>query len=406
MGFFNYKAVTSDGRFIEGSLEAADSRAALNKVQEMGYMPVTVAEDSAEGGLSLKIVMPWKRRGVSGQDLLVFTQELSTLIRSGLPLDRSLAIMTELTTKESFRDVISDVLDKIKGGKSLAEALSAHPKVFPKIYVNMIRAGEVGGVLDDILQRLVEYQERSEQLKGHLVSSMIYPALLSVVAVISILILLLFVVPKFTEIFESTGAPIPLPMVIMIGASDFMKSYWWLVLGVLVVAAIGIQRYLASETGKLNFDRRILRFPLLGPLMQKVEVARFSRTLGTLLKSAVPLLQAMNVVKDVIGNRAIGMTMDGIKNGIKKGEGISQPVREAKIFPSFALHLLAVGEETGKLDVMLLQIADAYDREVQTAVKRIIAFFEPAMILVMGIIIGTMVVSMLLAIFSINEVPL
>jgi general secretion pathway protein F len=270
----------------------------------------------------------------------------------------------------------------------------------------MIRAGEISGTMDKILARVSEYLEEAEELKGYFVSSLIYPAILAVVGSASIIIMVTFVIPKFAAIFENAGAPIPLPMRILLVISGFLTGYWWLILLTLGGIVTLWRRNLATEEGKLNWDRRLMRIPLLGTLIQRLEVSRFSRTLGTLLQSAVPLIQSIGIVRDVVSSKVISSAMDGVISGVKKGEGLAKPVKSAAIFPPFAVHLLEVGEETGRLDEMLLQIADTYDRELRTSIKRLVALFEPAMILFMGLVIGLMVVSMLYSIFSINDVPL
>jgi general secretion pathway protein F len=287
----------------------------------------------------------------------------------------------------------------------LGEAMGEHPRVFPKLYMNMVRAGEAGGALNQVLQRLVEFLESSEVLRSYFSSALIYPALLAVVGVLSVTCLIVFVVPEFSRVFLDMGVPVPLPMRIMLGASAVITQGWWAI----ILAGIGIywifKRWIATEEGRTKWDERILHLPLVGKLLQKVEVARFARTLGTLLHSAVPLLQSMSIVKEVIGNRVIAQAMDPIKQGIKKGEGITGPIQESGVFPPLAIHLLRVGEESGKLDSMLLQIADTYDREIKESVQRLVALFEPLMILIMGVVIGTIVVSMMASIFSINDVP-
>jgi type II secretion system protein F len=406
MAFFEYKSVTPEGKVIEGMLEAADEQTVMSRLQEMGQLPIRVVSADKGEGLGGSLSFMTRRKRVSRADLLVFTQELSTLMRAGLPLDRSLTILSELTENEYLREIVKDLLREVKGGKSLSEAFAAYPHVFPKIYVNMIKAGEVGGALDEILKRLTEYLERGEELRDYIVSALIYPVILACVGSISIIIMIIFVIPRFAEIFDNAGAPIPLPMRIMLVTSEAFASYWWIMLLLIGGLWYLIHRRLRTAEGRLAWDRQMLKMPVLGPVFQKLEVSRFGRTLGTLLTSAVPLIQSINIVKDVINNQAIASAMEPIKSGVKKGEGLAAPIRDAAIFPPFALHLLQVGEETGRLDTMLLLIADTYDRELRTAMKRLISFFEPAIILLMGAIIGTMVVSMLYSIFSINDVPL
>lgn len=406
MASYAYKACTLEGKIIEGTMEAADDGTVSVKLQEMGLLPIRIGSMDRKSVLTREIEWPWKRKKVRRKDLLVFTHELHTLVRSGFPLDRSLAVLGQLAESPAMAEVIQDVLKEVKGGKSFSEALGKYPAVFPKVYVSMVKAGEAGGVLEEILGRLATYLETSEDLRSYILGAMIYPILLSVVGLVSVTILTLFVVPRFTSIFKDMGVPLPLPMEILRVLSGFVSGYWWAILIMLVVAGLYLKRFRESEEGRLKWDRWLLRAPLIGPLLQKIEVARFSRTLGTLLHGGVPLLQAMTIVRDIIGNQSIARTIEPIRNGIKKGEGIAQPMKQSAVFPPLAMHLIEVGEESGKLDSMLVQVGDVYDVEVRNGIKNLIAFFEPALILLMGIIIGTIVVSMLMAIFSINDIPL
>jgi type II secretion system protein F len=406
MPSYNYRASTLEGKVIEGTMEASDDGTVSLKLQEMGLIPVRIGSISRQNVLYREIEWPWKRKKVRHKDLLIFTQELHTLVRAGFPLDRSLAVLSQLAESPALAEIIQDVLKEVKGGKSFSEALAKYPEIFPKVYVNMVRAGEVGGILEEILGRLVLYLETSEDLRSYIFGAMIYPALLSVVGLVSVTILTLFVVPRFASIFKDMGVPLPLPMVVLSGLSSFLSRYWWLVLVMILLSGFYLKRRLESEDGRLQWDRWLLRIPLVGVVLRKIEVARFSRTLGTLLHGGVPLLQSMTIVRDIIGNQSIARTIEPIRNGIKKGEGIAQPMKQSAVFPPLAMHLIEVGEESGKLDSMLIQVADVYDTEVRSSIKNLIAFFEPALILLMGIIIGTIVVSMLMAIFSINDIPL
>jgi general secretion pathway protein F len=406
MAEFSYRAVTMDGKVVEGIMEAADNGTVALRLQEMGLLPVRVGAAAKKTLLTREIPWPWKRKKVRRKDLLVFTHELHTLVRSGIPLDRSLAVLGKLAESPVLAEVVQNVLNSVKGGKSFSEALGEYPEVFPKVYVNMVHAGEVGGVLEEILGRLTAFLETSENLRSYVVGALIYPALLSVVAVGSITILTMFVVPSFAAVFHDMGVPLPLPMTILTGLSKFLSGYWWLLLAAIILIAYYLRRFRTSAEGRLKWDRWLLRIPLWGPVVRKIEVARFSRTLGTLLHSGVPLLQGMTIVREILTNQGIATTIEPIRNGIKKGEGIAHPIKQSGVFPPLAMHLIEVGEESGRLDTMLIQVAEVYDTEVRNAIKNLIAFFEPALILVMGIIIGTIVVSMLMAIFSINDVPL
>ncbi|MDM7994306.1 MAG: type II secretion system F family protein [Acidobacteriota bacterium] len=406
MPAYNYRASTMEGKIVEGVMEASDDGVVSLKLQEMGLLPVRIDSSTRQSLLSREIEWPWKRKRVRRKDLLVFTQELHTLVRAGFPLDRSLAVLGQLAESPAMSEVIQDVLKEVKGGKSFSEALAKHPQVFPKVYINMVKAGEAGGVLEEILGRLATYLVSSDDLRSYILGALIYPVLLSAVAVVSITILTLFVVPRFTAIFQDMGVALPLPMAILKGLSSFLTGYWWLVLIALFLCGYWFKRFRESEEGRLKWDRWLLRIPLVGLVLRKVEVARFSRSLGTLLHGGVPLLQAMTIVREILGNQSLAAAIEPIRNGIKKGEGIAQPMKQSGVFPPLAMHLIEVGEESGKLDSMLLQVGDVYDVEVRNNIKNLIAFFEPALILLMGIVIGTIVVSMLMAIFSINDIPL
>jgi general secretion pathway protein F len=406
MASYKYRASTMEGKIMEGSMEASDGTAASLRLQEMGLLPMRIGLASKNTLLQREIRWPWMKKRVKRKDLLVFTQELHTLVKAGFPLDRSLAALSQLAESPALGETVQEILKDVKGGKSFSEALSKYPEVFPKVYVNMVKAGEVGGVLDEILGRLVAFMESSENLRAYIVGAMIYPALLSVVGLASVTILTLFVVPRFASIFQDMGVPLPLPMAILTVISDILRNFWWLILISVLVGSLYFKRIRESGEGRLKWDRWLLRIPLVGAVIRKIEVARFSRTLGTLLHGGVPLLQAMTIVREIIDNQGIAVAIEPIRNGIKKGEGIAQPIKQSGVFPPLAMHLIEVGEESGKLDSMLAQVADVYDNEVRNSVKNLIAFFEPALILLMGIIIGAIVVSMLLAIFSINDIPL
>jgi general secretion pathway protein F len=395
-----------EGKVIEGTMEASDDGTVALKLQEMGLLPVRIGTAARQSVFVREMEWPWQSKKVHPKDLLIFTQELRTLVHAGFPLDRSLTILGHLAESPAMAEVIKDVLKEVKGGKSFSEGLAKYPEVFPKVYINMIKAGEAGGILDEILNRLVNYLETGSELRSYVIGAMIYPALLSVVGLLSVTILTLFVVPKFTLIFQDMGVPLPLPMAILSFLSNILSRYWWLGLIAICITGFYIRQFRKSDEGRLKWDRWLLQIPLMGKVLKKMDVARFSRTLGTLLHGGVPLLQSMTIVRDVISNQSIAKMIEPIRNGIKKGEGISLPMRQSGVFPPLAMHLVEVGEESGKLDAMLIQVAEIYDVDVRNNVKRLISFFEPALILLMGILIGTIVVSMLLAIFSINDIPM
>jgi type II secretory pathway component PulF len=399
MSQFSYKAVAKDGRLTQGRMDGPDQRAIALRIQGMGLIPIAIEQSAAKTPRGRPLF-----QNVSQKDVLFFTEELATLVNAGLPLDRSLGITAELASKPALRIVIQDVLKQIKGGKSLAESLAAHPKHFSRLYVNMIRAGEAGGVLDKILNRLADFQRNADELRSYLVSALIYPALLSAVGIGSIVILMFFVIPRFSTIFTDIGAPIPFSTQVLLTLSDWMLRYWSI--GLLIVAAVvfGVRSWLKTPAGSHQFDVWKLRLPLIGTTFLKIEIGRFARTLGTLLTSAVPLINAVRIVQDIATNQIVSEGVSKIADGAKRGLGVARPMQDAGVFPPLAIHLVEVGEETGRLDAMLLQLADIYDKDVRTAIKSLTSVFEPAIILVMGVIVGTVVLSMLMAIFSINEI--
>jgi general secretion pathway protein F len=393
--------VNTQGRFAEGRLDAADVRAAAVRLQRMGLIPVKIEEPSTRSR-SLQPKISFQR--ITRKDILIFTEEFYTLVHAGLPLDRSLSIAAELTPKPALRRVIEDVLKQIKGGKSLAEALAAHPRHFTRLYVNMIRAGEAGGVLDSILGRLLEFERAADELRSYLASSLIYPCLLTAVGMASVGTLLYFVIPKFASIFRDVGAPIPFATMALLQLADVTRNYWWVGAGGAVALFAAGRAWLRTPNGRWMWDSAILRIPLLGPAILKGEIARFARTLGTLTASAVPLIAAVRIVQDIARNQILAEGISKIAAGAKRGEGVAKPMRDAGIFPALAVHLIEVGEETGQLDAMLLQTAEVYEKEVKTSVKVLTSVFEPAIILIMGVIVGAVVLSMLMAIFSLNEI--
>lgn len=396
MPVFSYKATTFEGAVIEGVIEAADEKSAIEKLKNTGHIPLTIA--LPKEGLKKKISFRSAKGG-----LLTFTTELSALLGAGLPLDRSLNILAGISSSSEMKGVVQALLKSIRGGSSFSEALQKHPKVFPKLYVNMIRAGEAGGVLDVVLDKLNEFLESSKELKDHIMSVMIYPAILLFTGGLSIIILLTYVLPKFSMIFAELGGSLPLPTKILLAFSDSLKTYWWMASSALLVLWITFKSYVRSDTGRYKWDT--VKLKLMGDVVRKLETARFCRTLGTLLKSGVPLLQALNNAKDVITNQVISSAIDAVSAGAKEGKGIAIPLANTNAFPPLALSMIKVGEETGQLDTMLMKVAYTYEKSLSIAIKRFVNLIEPVMILTMGLIIGFIVISMLLAIFSITELP-
>jgi len=396
MAVFSYKATTPDGTIVEGVIEAADEHIAVERLRNSGVIPLKV---SAPGSGPRAGFFSRKGKG----DILTFTSELSALLGAGLPLDRSLNILTEISESPEMKGIIKAILKSIREGSAFSDALVKHPKTFPKLYINMIRAGESGGVLDVVLEKLNEFLESAKELKDHLFSALIYPVILLGTGGMSIIVLLVYVLPKFSIIFAEMGSTMPLPTRIIIGISNAVKYYWWMLFAGLFGLWVVVRNHIRTEEGRYRWDAFKLR--LMGDLIRKIETARFTRTLGTLLQSGVPLLQALNNSKDIINNRVIAASIDTVTKGAKEGKGIADPLTRANVLPALALSMIKVGEETGQLDVMLLKVASTYEKSLRVAIKRFISFLEPALILGMGLVIGFIVMSMLMAIFSITNLP-
>ncbi len=403
MAEFLYKATTLSGQTIEGLMDGKDEETIIHGLHQLGYIPIRIISVQKKGaGLRLSSLLP-KRVGI--KDLLIFTQELSTLISAGLPIDRSLTILGTLTENERLRETVKDLLKRIEGGNSFAEALGYYPRIFSKLYINMVKAGESGGFLETILSRLAQYLQSTKEIRDYLISVMIYPLILTIVSGISIIILMTFVIPRFGRIFSDMGQAIPLPTQILLMFSQFVRGYWWVGLGIAALVYFGLKAYLRQEERRFKWDQFKLKWVAVGNLVKKLEVARFSRTLGTLLQSGVPILPALNLTKDISQNRVISRSISHVHDRLREGKAMSKSLGETEVFPPLAIHMIGVGEETGRLDEMLIKVAEAYEENVQNAVKRFVSLLEPIIILMMGVVVGFIVISMLLAIFSINEIP-
>lgn len=403
MAEYLYKATTLTGQTVEGLMDGKDEENIVQNLHQLGYIPIRIISAQKRGPAFLLSSFLPRRVGI--KDLLVFTQELSTLISAGLPIDRSLTILGTLTENERLRETVMDVLKRIEGGNSFAEALGNYPRIFSKLYVNMVKAGESGGFLETILSRLAQYLQSTKEIRDYLISVMIYPLILTIVSGISIIILLTFVIPRFGKVFSDMGQAIPLPTQILLFISQLVRGYWWVGLGIIALAYFGFKIYTQHEERKFKWDQFKLRRIAIGNLIKKIEVARFSRTLGTLLQSGVSILPALNLAKEISQNRVISRSIAHVHDRLREGKAMSRSLDETEIFPPLAIHMIGVGEETGKLDEMLIKVAETYEENVQTAVKRFVSLLEPMIILIMGMVVGFIVISMLLAIFSINEIP-
>ena len=407
MAVFIYKATDRAGKMITGSMDAKDKAMVINKLQDLDYFPLNVSQNKQiKGGFSGKLKSQKLFERISQKEILNFTDQLSTLVGAGVPLDRSLTMLTQLTTNKKLSEVIEDVHKNVHGGSTFADALAKYPKFFSKLYIGMIKAGERGGVLEGVLARLAGFLESAKNLKENVISALIYPIFLTLVGGGAVAILLLFVVPKFSVIFADMGMALPLPTAILLGFSHFLIDWWFVIVGLAVSIYFGFRYYINTPNGRWKWDGFKLKMPLFGELIQKLEIARFTRTLGTLIESGVPILQSLAIVKDILANIVISQAINKVQSGIKEGEKISGPLRESGLFPALAIHMIDVGEETGQLEEMMFKVADTYEKDSNNTVKRMVGLLEPVLILFMGLIVGAIVISMLLAIFSVNDMPI
>ena len=398
---FHFRAVTADGKSRAGTLSAETERLAAQELRRQGLLPVYVGARPPQrrGEWKLPQLKFGRRR-----DVLFFTQEIATLLTAGIPLDRALSITSELTERAEFRASVNDVLRALRGGRSFGDALAARPDYFSDIYVNMVRAGEASGSLAPIFERLSEYERTRDELRGYIISAMVYPALLSVVGMSSITLLLYFVVPRFASVFAESHLKIPLPTQILLQTSEIVKAYGLWVLLALAAAVSALRFHIGTTAGRLWWDGFKLRIPMFGDVIRKAQSAQFARAMGTLISNGVPLVQTLTISRAIMTNRRMSDALEIVAQGIKRGEGVSTPLTRSGQFPLLLSHLIAVGEETGRLDAMFLRAAEIYDADTRSAIKRFTSLFEPLIILFMGVVIGSLILSLMMAITSLNDV--
>ena len=406
MPTFHYKSVAESGEVVEGQLEASDQTAAISRLQRLGHVPLKI--DSASSGLSLDFLKQDVsfRRGLGPRDITTLTREIATLLGAGLPLDRALDILVEMSEQAPQRRLVSKIVEEVRGGATLADALDKQEDSFPVYYRSMVRAGEAGATLEAVLERLADFMERAQATRAQLRSSLIYPIILLVVACLSLAVMLTFVVPTFKPLLDDAGAKLPLSTQIVIAAGDIFQAYWWLMLLGVVAAVVGLKAALARPATRLWCHRHLLRLPLAGPLWVKIDVARFARTLSTLLSNGVVLLSALALTREVLGNAALAEALGGIEPDVKAGRGLAEPLAESGLFPILAIQLLRVGEESGHLEEMLAKLAEIYDADAATTVQRLLALLVPVLTLGLGLLIAFIIASILMALFSINELVL
>jgi general secretion pathway protein F len=401
MPLFEYKAVSPSGETVRGTMEAASMDMVVLKLQEAGNIPLH-ARESGAGGFSLSNLR-LGRRGMNTREVGQFTQQLSTLLGAGLPLDRSLHVLMELSENERVERTVRDIRDRVREGGSLSDALEEQHGAFNRLFINMVRAGEVGGTLDVTLSRLTDYLERSRDLKDSVISALIYPILLLLLAAGSLILLLVYVIPQFTPIFEELGGDLPLITKIVLGVGAILQNFWWAIILLTVLVVWQFRRMLADQEKRFAWDGRVLATRWIGDLVGKLETARFTRTLGTLLSNGVPLLSALSIARNVISNTVLRKDLNDAAREVKTGGGLATNLASGGRFPRLALQMISVGEETGQLDTMLMKVSDTYDVEVRNTIERLLSVFTPVVTMLLAMLIGTIVLSVLLAILSIND---
>lgn len=402
MPLFTYKAINHLGETEEGVRDAADEQFLINALQAEGYIPIRVSPASARSFLGLRVGA--KQTKLTQKDIGLFTGELATLLDSGLPLDKSLTVLIDLAEdNERLCKLIGRVLEKVKGGSSLADALEKQAGVFSRFYLNMIRAGEAGGSLGEVLNRLSEYLERTRELKETVSTALIYPAILLVMSLASLFVMLIFVVPQFTEMFESAGKDLPVSTQIVVGLAEWLQSYWWILVGGVIFVTSYMKFQLADPATKKVWDGRFLKLPLADTILLNKETANMSRTLGTLLGNGVSILSALVIVRETVGNLVLVEAIQNAEEELKQGKRMSDALLKTGIFPKMAVQMIKMGEETGRLEEMLMRVADIYDKQLKTAIQRLLALLEPALIITLGLMIAGIIVSILLAILSVND---
>ncbi|MFH1238928.1 MAG: type II secretion system F family protein [bacterium] len=403
MPFFIYQAKTKDGKLVSDRIEADNIKLVSNKLQELGYFPLSISlyKRTEKHSFLKQVKAPFQR--IRGSDIAVFNRQLADLLKGGLTLLRSLNLLLNQTENEILRAVIEQLKNDVKEGSTFSAALAKHPKVFSRFYIGMVKAGESGGMIEEVMERLADFSEKERDLITKVKSALIYPITMLFIGIGSIIFLMTFVIPKFVIMFADIGQTLPWPTRVLISVSGFLKGYWWLYLPLLVLAIVGLRQYIKTEEGRLRYDRIRLRLPVLGDIFRKETIARFTRTLGVLVANGIVIMNALDIIKQTLNNQLFSEEIDDIYTSVKEGKGLILPFRESNLFPPMVADIIAVGEEAGTLESSLFWIADVYSREVEAKLKALTSLVEPLIILVMGLMVGFVVLAMLLPIFSISD---
>jgi len=398
---FKYAAKDKDGKNVTGVIGAADNAAAINTLRKRDLIIISLSEVKSS---AVWVFFSKPRKKIKLDDLVIFSRQLATMVDAGIPLVSALDILGEQMENKTFSAVIIDIRNDVEAGLSLSEAISKHKTVFSQLFVNMVKAGESSGMLDEILDRLAVYLEKTSALQRKIKSALVYPAVVSSMAFGITLLLLLKVIPIFRGIFEGFGAELPKPTQVLLFVSDVLRKYFFGAIAVIIGIGFLVFRGIKTEKGRLGFDALLLRLPVFGLLFTKVAVSKFTRTLSTLIKSGVPILAALDIVGKTSGNKLVEHTIDNVRANVREGESVAEPLSRSKIFPPMVTRMVAVGEQTGELEKMLSKIADFYDEQVDAAVTSLTSMMEPFIIAFLGLVIGTIVVCMFLPIFKITSI--
>ncbi len=403
MPTFAYQGRTASGKMLRGNMEAPSREAVINRLRAQRIQPITNKIKERGKGLDREITLPTIGSAVKPKDVVIFTRQLTTMIDAGMPLVQILDILGSQTDNKAFGRQVLEVKEHVESGATLSDALRQFPKTFDELYTNMVQAGEVGGILDTILGRLSIYMEKMISLRRKIKGAMIYPATIIAVAVIVTMILLVFVIPVFAELFSSFGQALPLPTQIVINLSNFTVAYLHVIVGATVVTAIVIRQTYQTEKGRYMLDKLMLKMPILGELLRKASIARFSRTLGTLVSSGVPILDSLTITAKTAGNKVVEKAGFMVRESISQGRTMAEPLTQSGVFPPMVCQMIGAGEMTGAIDQMLQKIADFYEEEVDNAVANLTALMEPLVIVVLGTVIGGLVIAMYLPIFQLGS---
>lgn len=399
MATYAYQVRDRTGKVLDGTLEGDSPTTVASKLRQMGYIVLQLNEKRES--LATMQIGPKGEGRVKTKDLTIFSRQFATMVNSGLSLTKCLGILGAQTESKALRGIVQEVQKDVEGGMSLSDSLAKHPKAFPGIFTNMVRAGEAGGVLDEVLSRVAEHFEKDSHLRGTIKSAMTYPIAMGAMVVLIVIAMLTFVVPTFVQMFASMGGDLPLPTKILVWTSQVVTGFWWIILAVVFGIYWAFRTYKATASGRYNIDRIKLRLPVFGGLIQKMALAKFTRTFGTLISAGVPILSALDIVADTAGNEVVAEAVKKTRASIKEGETIAKPLSESRVFPAMVVQMIAVGEETGALDTMLNKIADFYDEEVTTMVDGITSLIEPLMVAALGLVVGGMVIALYLPMFKV-----